>query len=174
MRLALKKIIFKKFGDLKTSLKFTPTNPENMTSKSEKGKKSLGKTKTESHEPEKKSAAKSKKQFEEGDGEDFEEDEVETPAAKKGKAASVSKKGVSDEDDDDGGAEDEVDDWDKVEEEENWDPDFEEFDIPKSKAKKTSGKKGEEEEEDFKLDDEFKDMDLFNERGFDDDEEDDF
>jgi hypothetical protein len=174
VRSALKKIIFKKFGDLKTSLKFTLTNPENMTSKSDKGKKSLGKTKTESHEPEKKSSTKSKKQFEEDDDEDLDEDDnVETPAAKKGKTAS-SKKNASDEDDDDDGGEDEVDDWDKVEEEESWDPDFEEFDIPKSKAKKTAGKKGEEEEEDFKLDDEFKDMDLFNERGFDDDEEDDF
>ena len=67
----------------------------------------------------------------------------------------------------------EVDDWDKVEEEENWDPDFEEFDVPKSKAKKSPGKKGVEEEDDFKVDDEFKDMDLFNESSYD-DEEDDF
>ena len=64
--------------------------------------------------------------------------------------------------------------WDKVEEEENWDPDFEEFDIPKSKAKKSGGKKGADDDDDFKLDEEFKDMDLFNERGFDDDDEDDF
>jgi len=46
----------------------------------------------------------------------------------------------------------------KVEEEENWDPDFAEFDVPKSKGKKTGGKKGVEEDEDFKIDDEFKDM----------------
>ena len=68
---------------------------------------------------------------------------------------------------------DEVDDWDKVEEEEDWDPDFDEFDIPKSKGKKAapSGKKSSEEEEDFKIDDEFKDM--FNESdGFDEEEED--
>ena len=49
-----------------------------------------------------------------------------------------------------------------------WDPDFDEFDIPKSKAKKSTGKKGVEEEDDFKVDDEFKDMDLFNESSFDD------
>jgi len=66
-----------------------------------------------------------------------------------------------------------VDDWDKVEEEENWDPDFEEFDVPKSKAKKAPGKKGADEDDDFKVDDEFKDMDLFNESSYD-DEEDDF
>jgi hypothetical protein len=72
-----------------------------------------------------------------------------------------------------------VDDWDKPEEDDDWDPDFEEFDLPKSKVKKTStgggaaGKKaGKEEEDDLGIDDEFKDMDLFNDRGFDDDEED--
>jgi anthranilate/para-aminobenzoate synthase component I len=78
---------------------------------------------------------------------------------------------------DDEGAEDEVDDWDKVEEEEEWDPDFDEFDIPKSKvkkagtAKKGTAGKGEEEEEFGFGDDEFKDMDLFNDS---EEEEDDF
>src|SRR6266496_4020036 len=67
-----------------------------------------------------------------------------------------------DEDDDEDVAE-AVDDWEKVEEDE-WDPDFEEFDVPKSKAKK-AGKKGADEEDDFKVDEEFKDMDLFNEGG---------
>jgi DNA-directed RNA polymerase subunit delta len=77
---------------------------------------------------------------------------------------------------------DEVDDWDKPEEEDDWDPDFEEFDLPKSKGKKAStggssgssgakkGKGGD--DDDLGLDDEFKDLDLFNDRGFDDDEED--
>ena len=46
-----------------------------------------------------------------------------------------------DDDDDDDDVDEEVDDWDKVEEEENWDPDFEEFDVPKSKAKKGPGEK---------------------------------
>ena len=41
------------------------------------------------------------------------------------------------------------------------------------KLKKVPGKKGAEEEDDFKIDDEFKDMDLFNESSYD-DEEDDF
>ena len=60
-----------------------------------------------------------------------------------------------------------------MEEEEEWDPDFEEFDLPKSKAKKTpGGKKPADDDEDFKIDEEFKDLDLFNDRGFDDDEED--
>jgi DNA-directed RNA polymerase subunit delta len=70
--------------------------------------------------------------------------------------------------------EEKADDWDKVEEEENWDPDFEEFDLPKSKAKKTTagGKKAAaDDEDDFKVDDEFKDM--FNDSdGFGDDEDD--
>jgi len=44
---------------------------------------------------------------------------------------------------------------------------------PKSKVKKTTGgaKKGKE-EDDLGVDDEFKDMDLFNDRGFDDDDDD--
>ena len=69
----------------------------------------------------------------------------------------------------------------KLEEEEDWDPDFEEFDLPKSKGKKVSGggssagtgaKKGKGDDDDLGVDDEFKDLDLFNDRGFDDDEED--
>jgi sodium/potassium-transporting ATPase subunit alpha len=71
-----------------------------------------------------------------------------------------------------------VDEWEKVEEEEEWDPDFDEFDIPKSKTKKpptTGTKKGAKgvEEEDLGIDEEFKDLDLFNDSGFD-EEEDDF
>ena len=69
-----------------------------------------------------------------------------------------------------------MDEWEKPEEEEEWDPDFEEFDLPKSKGKKAggvAGKKAADEEEDFKIDDEFKD--LFNDKGgYDDDEEDDY
>ena len=68
-----------------------------------------------------------------------------------------------------------MDEWEKPEEEENWDPDFEEFDVPKSKGKKstTAGGKKAGEDDDFKLeDDEFKD--LFNDKGYDDDEEEDY
>jgi hypothetical protein len=61
------------------------------------------------------------------------------------------------------------DDWDAAEEEEEWDPDFEEFDLPKSKKGKSS--KGEE-EEDFKVEEEEDLKDLFTDGGFDDDEED--
>ena len=74
-------------------------------------------------------------------------------------------------------AEDVDDDWEKPEEEDEWDPDFDEFDLPKSKGKKaTGGKKKEEEEEDFKVDEDFKEFDLFNDKsgGFDDDDDDDF
>ena len=66
-------------------------------------------------------------------------------------------------DDDDDDAEDEkADDWEKVEEDDNWDPDFAEFDVPKSKGKKatTPGNKSAaaDEADEFKVDDEFKDM----------------
>ncbi len=80
-------------------------------------------------------------------------------------------KGDDDADDD---AEDEVDEWEKgEEEEEEWDPDFEEFDIPKSKGKKGGGKGDEEEEDDFKLDEDLNEFDdLFGDGGdeFDDDD----
>jgi nucleolin len=144
-----------------------------MAPKADKGKKAPGKNSV-AKETENKSSTKPKKQMEEDDDDlDDSEDEVET-TAKKGKASVSSKKKSEDDDDDDAvsDGEDEVDDWDKVEEEE-WDPDFEEFDVPKSKAKKAAGKKGEE-EEDFKIDEEFKDMDLFNEGSSYDDDEDDF
>jgi hypothetical protein len=92
----------------------------------------------------------------------------EAPPKKSGKSSK------EEDDDDDDDIED--DNWNKDEAEDDaWDPDFEEFDLPKSKGKKAVGgaKKGAEEEEDFKVDDEFKD--LFNDGGsLDEDEEDDF
>ena len=33
------------------------------------------------------------------------------------------------------------DEWEKADEDDNWDPDFDEFDVPKSEAKKSAGKK---------------------------------
>jgi DNA-directed RNA polymerase subunit delta len=147
-----------------------------MTSKPGKGK-TPGKVAPEK-ETAKKESSKPKKQVEE----DEEDDELEengeevTPAKKGGKTAVAAKKSKGGEDDDDEeGGDDEVDDWNKVEEEEEWDPDFEEFDIPKSKGKKATGvagKKGAEEEDDFKIDDEFKDM--FNDESNFDEEEDDY
>ena len=63
------------------------------------------------------------------------------------------------------------DDWEKGEEDDSWDPDFEEFDVPKSKTKKAPGKKGADEDDDFKFeDDEFKDL-FDDEKGFDDDDD---
>lgn len=147
-----------------------------MASKPDKEKKPSGKTTTASgKDSEKNISSRPKKQMEEED-ELEDTDEIETtPISKKGgKASPVSKKGKVD--DDDEAADDVVDDWDKVEEEEEWDPDFEEFDLPKSKGKKAgggaAGKKGID-EEDFKIDDEFKDLGLFNDSNFD-EEEDDF
>ena len=103
-----------------------------------------------------------------------------TPAPKSSSEKPEKAKGDDEEEDDDEEGEDEVDDWEKPEEEENWDPDFEEFDMPKSKVKKTGGgatagkKAGKgEEEDDAGVDDEFKDMDLFNDSGYD-EEDDDF
>ena len=112
-----------------------------------------------------KGKAPKKKVEEEEDDADL-DDEAPKKSAKKSK---------SDDDDDDDDAEEGDDDWNKEEEDDAWDPDFEEFDLPKSKGKKAPGvgKKPAEEEEDFKVeDDEFKD--LFNDGAVDDDEEEDF
>jgi DNA-directed RNA polymerase subunit delta len=122
----------------------------------------------------------SKKAKEEDDEDDDEDDEVVTPksTAKKGPkttASKTKKKSDEDDDDDDVEGEDEVDDWDKVEEDEEWDPDFDEFDVPRSKTKKAApgGKKAAKPEEDeLGLEDDYKNMDLFNDNGFDEEEED--
>ena len=71
----------------------------------------------------------------------------------------------------------EDDECEKGETSDDWDPDFDEFDIPKSTSKKATGKKtAKDEEDDFKIDDDFKDLgfdDLDGGAGFD-DEDDDF
>jgi hypothetical protein len=71
----------------------------------------------------------------------------------------------------------EEDEWEKGEASDDWDPDFDEFDIPKSSPKKATGKKtAKDEEDDFKIEDDFKDLgfdDLDGGAGFD-DEDDDF
>ena len=69
----------------------------------------------------------------------------------------------------------EEDEWEKSGDDDNWDPDFEEFDLPKSKAKKSATKKPVE-EDDLKVDDDFKEFGLFNDidsggTGFDDEDD---
>ena len=84
---------------------------------------------------------------------------------------SKSKKASKKEDDDDDDVE-VKDDWEKGEEADNWDPDFDEFDVPKSKEKKAGTKKPSKDEDDFKVDDDFKEMGLFDDMGGDDDDDD--
>ena len=100
-----------------------------------------------------------KKKAEEEDDMDDEEEET---APKKS-----TKKGADEDDDDD----DDVDDAEPVEGDDDWDPDFEGFDLPKSRKGK-GGK--EEEEEDFKIEEDEEFKDLFNDSGTIDDEEEDF
>src|SRR5450432_561299 len=152
-----------------------------MASKSDKegkgSKKSAPQSPKETPErssPEK-SSPKSKKPDDEEEDDDVEDDSPKA-AKKTTKSSSKSKKDEDEEDDEEDF--DEVDEWEKVEEEEEWDPDFDEFDIPKSKTKKSTGgntskkaKAGE--EDDLGLDEDFKDLDLFNDSGFE-EEEDDF
>ena len=148
-----------------------------MASKSDKEGKGSKKSAPQSpKETPDKVSPKSKKQLDDEDDDEIDDDDSDTPkpSSKKTAKSSSKKKDEDDDDDDDDGVE-EVDEWEKVEEEEEWDPDFEEFDIPKSKGKKTTGvagKKPVEEEEDFKVDDEFKD--LFDGGDEFDDEEDDY
>lgn len=68
--------------------------------------------------------------------------------------------------------EEDVDDADAEEGDDEWDPDFEEFDLPKSR-KGAAGKEADE-EEDFKVeeDEDFKELDLFDDGGFEDDDDD--
>ena len=59
------------------------------------------------------------------------------------------------------------DDWGKEEEDTSWDPDFEEFDMPKKASKKPGKFKISEEEDDFSLNEDFKEIDdddLFEEK----------
>jgi nucleolin len=152
-----------------------------MAAKSDKDKKPTGRKpsaadKGQADKPD----PKPKKDLDDDD-DDFDDDDDTKPAAKKAAKSAPVKKSKDDDDDDedDDFDEDEKDEWEKVEEEENWDPDFDEFDIPKSRGGSKSstskpGKKGADEDDDFKLDDDFKEFGLFNDTGFDDGEEDDF
>ena len=72
----------------------------------------------------------------------------------------AAKKSKSDDDEDEPETEDE---WEKTDEEDSWDPDFDEFDVPKSRTAKSGGKK---EEEDLNFEEE-EDLDLFDDEGFD-------
>ena len=123
-------------------------------------------------EPDMEKGKRASSKSKEEDDIDDDNDKDQKPL-KKGKGASKK----NDDDDDEDDVVEVQDDWEKPEEEDEWDPDFDEFDVPKSKGKKTpaTGKKpAKDEEDDFKIDDDFKDL------GFDDldgggfDEEDDF
>jgi sodium/potassium-transporting ATPase subunit alpha len=85
----------------------------------------------------------------------LEEEEVESVSKKTSK---VSGSEGDDDNEEDVELDDEADGWNKADE--DWDPDFAEFDLPKSKTAKKSpgGKKGAKDDDDFKIDDEFKDL----------------
>src|SRR5450432_4625354 len=99
----------------------------------------------ESEFPEKKPAANlgktSSKKKDEDIDDDYDDVEEDEKPSKKAKGATSKKtsKPVDEDDDDDVEIED---DWEKPDDVEDYDPDFEEFDIPKSKIKKPSTKKG--------------------------------
>jgi hypothetical protein len=148
-----------------------------MSTKSDKEKKSPVKA-AAAKDPVKKISSKPKKQLEEDDADEI-DDEMETSSVSKksahtegrvGKGITSSKK--KEEDDDDDEVDDGPDDWEKPEEEEEWDPDFEEFDVPKSKGKKAATGTKKPADDDFSFeDDEFKD--LLNDKDYDDDDEED-
>lgn len=99
-------------------------------------------------------------------------DKKQKSAIKKNALPSKTKKDIDEEIDEDDDV-DVPDDWENKEEEESWDPDFNEFDIPSSKNKK-GGKKGED-DDDFKMDEDFKEFGLFDDdSGNDFDDDDDF
>ncbi len=77
--------------------------------------------------------------------------------ADKASKSAAKKKDV---DEDDLDEEEEVkDDWEKTEEDASWDPDFEEFDMPKKSANKAGKNKPSDEDDDFNLNDDLKDID---------------
>lgn len=145
-----------------------------MALKSDKESKSAPKkVKPLADSAENKGIAKSKNTVEDEDGAD--DEEMDAKPISKSVKASKSKK-EDDEDEEEAAVEEVADEWEKSEEDENWDPDFDEFDIPKSKGvKKAPGAKKtakDEDEDDFKIDDDFKDMFNNSSRGFDDDDDD--
>ena len=136
-----------------------------MTPKSEKDAKSTNKKKTVTKAIQSKPSSKSTKKIEEDDF-DFNEEDMETlKSSKKSAFPKSTKKRI---DDDNEEEEDEVeDDWTKVDEvDSSWDPDFEEFDIPKSKNKNKAGgfpkkrkrREEDDDDDDFSMDDDFKDL----------------
>lgn len=151
-----------------------------MAPKSDKDSKSTTPKSTSAKNADVTPSPKSKKQFvEEEDDLDDEIDAEVKPSAKKSASKSITKKLKSSDEDEEEEIDEIEDDWEKPEEDDDWDPDFDEFDIPKSRGKKVVGGKGKAksaEDADFKLDDDFKEFDLFNDKvdGFDDDEDDDF
>ena len=131
-----------------------------MALKSDKPKNSAKKT----AEPKKFTTGKPelKKDIDEDDDLDDIEDKVDIETKPVVKSKKSSKKKSDDEDEDDDEQEVEIaDEWEKPEEEDNWDPDFDEFDIPKSKTKKAAAKKPSKDEDDFKVDSDFKELGLF-------------
>lgn len=125
-----------------------------MAPKSEKDSKSTNKKKTTTKTTQSKPSSKSLKKIEE------EEDDMKPLKSSKEPTFSKSTKKITDEDDDDDEMED---DWTKIDEvDSSWDPDFEEFDIPKSKNKTDElakkRKRKYDEDDAFSIDDDFKDL----------------
>jgi DNA-directed RNA polymerase subunit delta len=147
-----------------------------MTARSDKEKKVPKKSAPSATKETPKPSPKPKNPDEDEDEEVEEVDETKAPVKKNAKAASKSKKKEDVDDDDFEEEVEEVDEWEKVEEEDNWDPDFDEFDVPKSKSKKSTGgakKTAKGDEDELGLDEDFKDLDLFGEGNFE-EEDDDF
>ena len=145
-----------------------------MTTKSDNEKKAVAK---QISTPAQDTSKKNNSKLAKVDEDDEDEDDLESTAEPKktnSRPKGSKKKTKDDEDDDDDEAEVEVDDeWEKPEEGDAWDPDFDEFDVPKSKGKKAGTKKTD--EDDLKIDDDFKEFGLFDDMngggGFDDDDD---
>jgi DNA-directed RNA polymerase subunit delta len=109
-----------------------------MAPKSDKDPKSTPKN-AAAKNADAKPSTKSKKQLEDDD-DDLDDDEEDSTPVKKTASKASGKKSKDDDDDDDAEADEVEDDWEKPEEgDDDWDPDFDEFDIPKSKGKKATG-----------------------------------
>lgn len=140
-----------------------------MAARSDKAKKSIDNVVSQNNAGIKKPSLKSKKLIHEEE-EDVEIEDVRILTSGK-KAGSVKAKSEDEEDEVDEIEED--DNWKKEDDDEDWDPDFAEFDLPKSSSKKgVTIKKGiKEDDDDFKIDDEFKDLFSHRSSKYDDDDD---
>jgi len=127
-----------------------------MATQPRKEKEQLKKDTSLINSAQNKKTLKQKKQTEEEP--DNLEDSDKKAIKTTGKKPTSSKDDFGEDNDIEGSIIEEDDTHRKTEEDEDWDPDFNEFDLPKSVSKGSTAKKAPKDDDEFKIDDEFKDF----------------